>query len=44
MFADFRLILIIPRDVFDVGYMPFELSPEAAIRYGAAANALVAIL
>ena len=44
MFAEFRSILIIPGDVFDVGHVPFEPSPEAAISCGAAAGALVAIL
>ena len=33
-----------PCDVFDVGYVPFERSPEAAISGGAAAGALVAIV
>ena len=33
-----------PGDVFDVGYMPFERSPEAAISRGAAAGALVVIV
>ena len=31
-------------DVFDVGYMPFERSPEAAISRGATAGASVAIV
>ena len=39
VFAEFRLILIIPSDVFDV-----EPSPEATISRGAAADALVVIL
>ena len=33
-----------PGDVFDVGYVPFERSPEAAISRGAATGALVAIV
>ena len=33
-----------PSDVFDVGYVPFERSLEAAIRRGTAAGALVAIV
>ena len=33
-----------PGDVFDVGYVPFERSPEAAISRGAAARSLVAIV
>ena len=33
-----------PSDVFDVGYVPFERSPEAAISRGAAAKASVAIV
>ena len=31
-------------DVFDVGNVPFERSPEAAVSHGAATGALVAIL
>ena len=33
-----------PGDVSDVGYVPFEGSPEAAISGGAAARELVAIV
>ena len=33
-----------PGDVFDVGYVPFERSPEAAISREAAGGALVAIV
>ena len=33
-----------PGDVFDVGYVPFERSPEAARSRGAAAGASVAIV
>ena len=44
VFAEFRSILIIPGDLFDVGYVPFEPSPEAGISREAAAGALVAIL
>ena len=33
-----------PDDVFDVGYVPFERSPEAAISGEAAAGELVAIV
>ena len=33
-----------PGDVFDVGYAPFERSPEAAISHGAAGGASVAIV
>ena len=33
-----------PGDVFDVGYMPFERSPEAARSHGAAAGASGAIV
>ena len=33
-----------PGDVFDVGYVPFEQSPEAAISREAAAGALVAFV
>ena len=33
-----------PGDVFDVGYVPFEQSPEAAISRGADVEASVAIV
>ena len=33
-----------PDDVFDVGYMTFELFPEATISRGVAAGALVMIV
>ena len=33
-----------PGDVFDVGYVPFERSPEVTISRGAAAGASVAIV
>ena len=33
-----------PGDVFDVGYVPFERSPEAARSRGAATGASVAIV
>ena len=33
-----------PGDVFDVGYVPFERSPEAAISRGATGGASVAIV
>ena len=38
------VFLVIAGDVFDVGNVPFERSPEAAISRGAAAGALVAIV
>ena len=41
---EFRSILVIAGDVFDVGNVPFERSPEAAISREAAAGALVAIV
>ena len=44
VFADFRLILFIAGDVFDVGNVLFERSPKAAISRGAAAGASVAIV
>ena len=44
IFAEFRSILVIAGDVFDVGNVPFESSPEAVISRGAAAGALVAIV
>ena len=44
VFAEFRSILVIAGDVFDVGNLPFERSPEAAISRGAAAGASVAIV
>ena len=33
-----------PGNVYDVGYVPFERSPEAAISRGVTAGALVAIV
>ena len=44
MFAEFRSILIIPVDDFEVGYVPFERSPEADVSHGAAVGALVVIV
>ena len=41
---EFRSILVIADDVFDVSNVPFERSPEAAISRGAAAGASVAIV
>ena len=38
------VILVIADDVFDVGNVPFERSPQAAISRGAAAGASVAIV
>ena len=39
VFVEFRSILVFTGDVFDVGYVPFERSPEAANSRGAAAGA-----
>ena len=44
VFAEFRSILVIAGDVFDVSNVPFERSPEVAISGGAASGALVAIV
>ena len=44
VFAEFRSILVIAYDVFDVGNVPFERSAKAAISRGAAAGASVAIV
>ena len=44
VFAEFRSILVIADDVFDVGNVPFERSPEAAISRGVAAGASIAIV
>ena len=33
--AEFRSILVIAGDIFYIGYVPFERSPEAAISCGA---------
>ena len=41
---EFRSILVIADDVSDVGYVPFERPPEAAVSRGDAAGVLVAIL
>ena len=43
---NFRILIDLghPGDAFDVGYLPFERSPEAAISHGAASGASVAIM
>ena len=38
VFAEFRSVLVIADDVFDVSNVPFERSPKAAISCGAAAE------
>ena len=44
VFVEFRSILVIPGDVFDVDYVSFERSSEAAISREAAARTLFAIV